>query len=78
MNEKELIKLLKQIASVDKTPEYDYYSGDLKQERYLNANGISPKTGARWCTPREICNQYLRDIESGKLDQALKCLMEQS
>ena len=69
MNENELTKLLKQIASTDKTPEYEYYPGTGKPEKYLNANGIPPETGQRWCTPREICNQCLRDIESGNLDE---------
>ena len=74
MNEKELIKLLKQIASADKTPEYDYHSEGVNSKRFLNANNVSPEIGARWCTPREICNQCLRDIESGKLDEEDKAL----
>jgi hypothetical protein len=71
-----LAKLLKQIANVDKTPEYEYWSSAVNMEKYLTANGDPPKTGHCWCTPREICNQYLRDIESGTLADSLKRLME--
>lgn len=77
MDENELTKLLKQIASTDKTPDYAYYSETGESENYLNADGIPPKTGCRWCTPREICNQYLKDIKSDMLDDALKRLMNE-
>jgi hypothetical protein len=71
MNEDELTKLLKQIASTDKTPRYGYHKG----WNYLNANDVSPEPGCAWCTPREICNKYLRDIEQGTLEDAVKRLM---
>lgn len=74
INEKQLEKILKQILSVDKTPEYEYYSED-DNTNYLNGNEIAPKTGSRWCTPKEICCEYLRDINAGKLENSLKVLM---
>lgn len=75
MNENELKKLLEQIASTDKTPDYVYFSDDMDEKRYLNAEGVAPKIASRWNTPREICNEWLKDIEAGTLDTALKCLM---
>lgn len=77
MNEDELAKLLKQIASADKTPQYEY-SERQGSGNYLNAAGIRPKPGFKWCTPREICNAYLRDIRIGPLEAAIERLMEVS
>lgn len=73
VKEAEVTRLLKQIISVDQTPDYSYFKG----KAYLNANGDPPKPGNCWCTPREICKQYLVDIERGTLDHALKCLMQE-
>ena len=71
MNEKELTRLLEQIASMDQTPEYSYFKGNA----YLDANGDAPKPGSRFCTPREICKRYLTDIKNGTLEHSLKCLV---
>ena len=68
ISEEALIKILTQISNVDKTHEYEYDT--------TNANGMAPKTGCRWCTPKEICQQYLRDIEAGLLDESIKQLMK--
>ena len=68
-----LIKLLKQISSVDKTPEYVYDPNN--KSKHANADGELPEPGCRWNTPREICAVYLRDIETGRLKEAIKELM---
>lgn len=75
MNELEFEKILKQIMNADKTPEYEYFSGDEDNKNYLNAAGIAPSTGMRWSTPKEICRVYLKDIQDGTLDEALESLM---
>lgn len=75
MNEDEFKKILNQIVNADKTPEYEYFSGDGDNANYRNANDEAPGTGCRWTTPRDICKIWLKDIESGNLDEALKDLM---
>jgi len=75
VNEIELKKLLKQIISVDKTPDYVDFSDEMDEDKFLNANKVAPKIACRWCTPREICNEWLKDIERGTLNDAVKLLM---
>jgi len=75
MNEDELKKILNQIRSVDKTPEYEYFSENNDDTNYLNADGVAPNTGCRWTTPRDICKTWLKDIESGNLKESFKKLM---
>ena len=73
ISEDALIKILNQISNVDKSPDYEYF---VECEEYNNANGMAPKPGCRWCTPKEICQQYLRDIEHGRLDESIEQLMK--
>jgi len=75
MNEDEFKKILNQMLNADKTPEYEYFSGEGDNANYHNAMGKAPGTGGRWTTPRDMCKIWLRDIESGNLSKALKELM---
>ena len=75
MEEFEFEKILNQIISADKTPEYEYFSGDGDNDNYRNAKDVAPDTGCRRTTPRGICKAWLKDIKSGTLDAALKDLM---
>lgn len=56
--DKKVERLIRQIISADKTPEYGYSSSD--PQTYLNRAGNRPPVGERWMSPREICEEYLR------------------
>jgi len=51
-----IYKILFNIYTNDKTPEYSY---NKENKNYVNTYGIGPGGGSRWKTPREIIRDYL-------------------
>lgn len=53
---KNIIYVLKRIRGLDKT-EYPYYG-----EESRSPDGIYPKKGTRWATPREMATNLLKEL----------------
>lgn len=60
MNVESIMKALKNIIALDKTPRYEYSKGS---RNYKNANGEAPPPGQRWATPRELAEDLLKTLQ---------------